>query len=705
MLRSGILSTFLLTFLCFRQLAANERPHPTVGLALSAGGARGLAHIGVLMALEEKGIPVDMVAGTSMGSLVGALYAAGFTPRELAQLVASDWWWDVIARARPRVTSEAPALLGLELRGLWPVLPQGLFRAQGIAELLFSLTADACVAARGDFDSLRVPYRAVAVDLRTGQKVVLSHGDLATAIRASIAVPFLFPPVPLGQQLLVDGGVRDYLPVDVCKEMGAEVVVAIDAYGIEERAQTADNLFQVGKRVTDLWMQAPERSPAPQADLLVRVDLTGYSEMDYHKAPQIIAAGHRAMIACADSVRDMLARRLTSRRALHLRNGDERTRACFTWVKTTGSKWFTEAQLLAALGLTEVRQVSTDEIMRRVRRLYDSGVFGSVVPTVAFGRQGPGVEIQVRELLPTRLQLGFSCQDELGASGFARLVRWPALGRAMASAEVRAGGRKAEACLRLQSVQLPGSHVLPSLTVAARREWPWYYQSGRRVGSRYIHALGGEISVAKQLGSQAQVSIGAGVEEAVYQEGKWSKTHGRHWLVSIGFSGDSSQGYPLPVSGVQMKVTLTSSLRRFGGAGEFATVRAEGALLLPRGRHVFSPRFVLQAARGQVPPHRYVRFGGPDTLPGYHREELWSRQGLALALCDRFRLTKFLRMQFGVFANGSWGGQGEPSTRRPRSGTLLGLVAPTPFGPLSIAWGYGGRRDRNRLYLSLGYQL
>lgn len=217
--------------------------------------------------------------------------------------MASDGWWDVIARERPRVTSQVPALLELELRGLWPVLPQGLFRAQGIAELLFSLTADACTTARGDFDSQRVPYRAVALDLRTGQKVVLSHGDLATAIRASIAVPFLFPPVPLGQQLLVEGGIGDYLLVDVCKEMGAEVVVAVDAYGIEERAQTPDNLFQVGKRVTDLWMQAPERSHPPQADLLVRVDLRGYSEMDYHKAPQIIAPGYKAITACADSSR------------------------------------------------------------------------------------------------------------------------------------------------------------------------------------------------------------------------------------------------------------------------------------------------------------------------------------------------------------------------------------------------------------------
>lgn len=218
---------------------------------------------------------------------------------------------------------------------------------------------------------------------------------------------------------------------------------------------------------------------------------------------------------------------------------------------------------------------------------------------MAFGHQGPGVEIQVRELRQTRLQLGFSGQDELGASCFARLVRWPSFGRAMASAEVRAGGGKAEAWLWEQSLRLPGNQVLPSFAVAARHEWPWYYRSGRRLGSRYLRNLRGEVSVARQLGSQAQVSIGAGVGEALYQEGKWSKTHVRHWLVSVGFSGDSAQGYPLPVSGLETKVAATSSLRGFGGTGWFATIRAEGALHLPRGRHVFSPRFVLQTAGGE----------------------------------------------------------------------------------------------------------
>ncbi len=681
-------------------------PHPTVGLALSAGGARGLAHVGVLMALEEKGIPVDMIAGTSMGSLVGALYAAGFTPKELERLLVSDWWWDVITRERQRFPSQAPALLELEVRGLRPVLPQGLFRAQAIAELLFSLTSDACAAARGDFDSLRVPYRAVAVDLRTGEVVALSHGDLATAVRASIAVPFLFPPVPLGQQLLVDGGVRDYLPVDACRDMGAEVVIAVDAYGIEERAQAAENLFQVGKRVTDLWMQAPCNPHAQQADLLVRVDLRGYSEMDYHKAPQIIAAGYKAMIACADSVRGMLADRSTSSTGLHQGKGNERTKALFSWVKVTGAKSFTEGQLLAALQLTEECHVSADETTRRVRRLYDSGVFGSVVPTVAFDeRQEPGIEIQVRELLPTRLQLGFSCQEELGASGFARLMRWPAFGRTTAVVETRAGGRKAEACLRVQSLQLPGSRVLPSLTLAARRERPWHYRSGRKVGSRYIRAFECQVSVARQLGDYTHVSIGAGGEEAVYQDGQWARTRSRHCLVTVSLFRDSRQKHQVPTSGAEMNLVVTSSLRGFSRTPGFCSVRAEGAVHVQRGRHVISPRVVLQAARGEVPFHRHIRFGGPETLPGYHREELWSPQGATVALCDRFRFTAFLWMQFGVFANRSWDKHPGPSAGQLRTGALLGLVAPTPFGPLNIAWGYGGRKDRNRLYFSLGYDL
>jgi len=701
-----VLHTLLFLVLCFAQLGASERERPAIGLALSAGGARGLAHVGVLMALEERGIPIDMIAGTSMGALVGGLYAAGFSPGELRQLLGSTRWWDFLLYDRPQDSPpDAPAVVEVEVKGLHPVLPLGLLRGQAIAERLFWLTAEACAAARCDFDSLRVPYRAVAVDLYSGQQVALSRGDLATAIRASIAVPSLFPPVPLGQQLLVDGGVRDYLPVDVCREMGAEIVIAIDAYGIEERAHDMRDLFAVGKRVTDLWMEKTRCLTAAQPDLLVRVDLKSYSELDYHKAREIIAAGYRAMIAHVDSVGVLLAARASSSEQRRFREARGCASRGFSWVKVTGEGRLTEGQLLAAMKLGGAHPVSATQIVSGVRRLYDVGVFTCVCPTVAVAdQQGPGVEIKVRESLPTRLLLGLSFRDELGVSGFARITRWPAFLGAMATVQLSAGARKSEARLRLQGLGLSRRRLLPSFTIVASREWPWRYQSGQRIGSVLIRTLAGELSACKELGRHAKLSIGAGVEEVRFREGDGSIRHERNYLLALRFFGGGSQREQLPVSGARLRLLAVSSLPVFG-ASEFATVRVDGAVYARRGSHVLSPRLVLQAAKGQVPMYRHIRFGGPETLPGYHRDELWSPQGASLGCVHRFHLATFLWTQFGLFAHASWSGHMEHLPSTFRGGVFLGLVAPTPIGPLSIGWGYAGNKAQSKLYLSLGYEL
>jgi NTE family protein len=214
-------------------LSAGVRPR--IGLVLSGGGARGAAHIGVLKVLEELHVPIDAIAGTSMGAVVGGLYASGLTAHEIEAAMSSLNWQDAFSDTPPRSElnfrrkQEDQNFLvkfPLGIRGGRILLPKGLIQGQKLNQILRRMTLPA--AKITDFDSLPTPFRAVATDLVTGDRVVIGEGDLPTAMRASLSAPGVFAPVERGDRLLVDGGISENLPIDVAREMGVDVLIVVD---------------------------------------------------------------------------------------------------------------------------------------------------------------------------------------------------------------------------------------------------------------------------------------------------------------------------------------------------------------------------------------------------------------------------------------------------------------------------------------------
>ena len=212
-----------------------ETARPRIGLVLGGGGARGAAHVGVLKVLEELRIPVDYIAGTSMGSIVGGLYASGMSPQEIErEILAMDWddlFKDYPSRAdrsfrrkRDDDNYAFKARAGFNRGSIQ--IPLAYIRGQKFDLVLNSLSLG--VVDVSDFDRLPIPYRAVAADLETGKEVVLASGSLAQAIRASMAVPAAFDPVEIDGRLLVDGGIANNVPVSVARGMGAEVFIVVD---------------------------------------------------------------------------------------------------------------------------------------------------------------------------------------------------------------------------------------------------------------------------------------------------------------------------------------------------------------------------------------------------------------------------------------------------------------------------------------------
>lgn len=256
-----------------------QAARPTIGLALSGGGARGAAHVGVLRVLEEMNIPIDYVAGTSMGSIIGGLYAMGMGPDEIEATIEEIDWEAIFQDEPPRPqrrtrrkrddrTFLINARAGVRERdgevNLIPALIQG--QRLDLALRRYTLPARDIT----DFDALAIPFRAVATDLVTGEAVVLDGGDLATAIRASMAVPAAFAPVEVDDRLLVDGGLAMNLPVEAVREMGADIIIAVDVGGPMRDREEINNVLEMLDQVLGLVTWSNTRA---QIETLGRRDL------------------------------------------------------------------------------------------------------------------------------------------------------------------------------------------------------------------------------------------------------------------------------------------------------------------------------------------------------------------------------------------------------------------------------------------------
>ena len=229
---------------------------PRIGLVLGGGGARGVAHISVIKELERLHVPIDCIAGTSMGSLIGGLYASGMSSDELEQMVTTLEWKTIMSDNVPRQErslrrksddhlSLAPIRPGVGKDGL--KLPSGVLSGENIIMFLTHKTSGGVGIT--DFNKLSIPYRAVATDINSGQAVVLASGSLPMAMRASMSIPGAFTPVAIDGHLLVDGGMVDQVPVDVARAMGADIVIAVDVGTPLTKINNESNVLKIADQV------------------------------------------------------------------------------------------------------------------------------------------------------------------------------------------------------------------------------------------------------------------------------------------------------------------------------------------------------------------------------------------------------------------------------------------------------------------------
>ena len=290
------------------QAQENHSKRPRVALVLEGGGALGIAHIGVLKALEAHGIPIDMVVGTSMGSIIGGLYAMGYDSAQIESIVLSANWGDLFSENDSTNTesyvdrtdkSRFFTSLDFDTHGL--KIGSGLLSGRKILELFdrFSLV----VPTPSNFDSLPRPFRAVATDLADGKPIVIDHGSIADAMRASMSIPGVFSPYYLEGRYLVDGGLVQNLPVETAKALGADIIIAVDLRSSIDfdSSNLGHSPIEALSRSLDILVGQNVARSISLADYVIPIDIKGYKSGNFKDANAILALGEASAAAAEDT--------------------------------------------------------------------------------------------------------------------------------------------------------------------------------------------------------------------------------------------------------------------------------------------------------------------------------------------------------------------------------------------------------------------
>ena len=500
-----------------------DNSRPKIGLALSGGGARGGAHVGVIRELERLRIPIYFIAGTSMGAIVGGLYASGLTADELEQVTREIDWDNIFSDAPDRKylsirRKQDDALFvvnkKLGIRNKQIVLPTGIIQGQKLDSLLRKITSS--VADVNDFDNLSIPFRAVATDVVTGDPVFLATGSLATAMRASMSVPGAFASVRYEGKQLIDGGISNNLPVDVVRGMGADIIIAVDiSTPLLEEADLQSALSIVVQLTGFLTRRNTEEQLASleENDILIIPPLGKFSSANFQQLPEAIAIGAAATLDYAGelSAYSLGDEEYASDREAHIGEGEEIVPEFLNIVNYSGlDDELFRRRIDVVLG--QPLEIST--LQRDVDEIYGLDIFESVHYRIVEQEGRSGLELTVDEKAwgPNYLQFGFqfsstsSRSNNLGLSLGYTVTPFNSSNGEWRSL-IQVGSERALLTEFYQPLGMGSSwFVLPQLFLLSRPVN--ILNEGEIISQVRSQQVGGSVAIGRELGTWGQVEIG-----------------------------------------------------------------------------------------------------------------------------------------------------------------------------------------------------
>ena len=567
--------------------AAQQRPR--IGVAFGGGSARGLAHVGVVRWLEEHHIPIDLIAGTSMGGLIGGAVSSGMSAEELSAILQQVNWDEMFGfspfkykNVRRKEDARAyPSRIELGIKqGL--SLPIALNNGQQVDFLLARIVGPYGPIA--SFDELPTPFRAIAVDLVTAQQVVLESGSLASAMRATMSLPGIFPPVELDGKVLVDGGAMNNVPADVVRGMGADRVIAINVGFAGGTRTVSRSLLGLMSQTVDVMMQAATRASVKTADIVINPALEKFASLDWRRNQELEEAGYRA----AEAMKDQLLPLAVDEAQWTAYLDGRRARRKTAWpapqfVSVAGAVPSDNARIEAILAPLVGHQALDVQALETHLEAF-AGL--DRYETVGWqldekdGRAGLRVEARPKAHGPPFLMMGISLQntttDDFAFRLSARYLTFDAFG---SGSELRVDGTAgAEPSVAAELYRPFGTTALFAVGTAMARRQTLSFVSDDVVVARYNEdRIGVGFDVGVNLGRDSDVRVGMWVGDlsANVKAGDpgLPELNGRETRSRLAWRFDDQDSPVVPSEGIRAVATLDRILHSPDVSPEFVTER------------------------------------------------------------------------------------------------------------------------------------
>jgi NTE family protein len=707
----------------------NEIPQrPKIGLVLSGGGARGAAHIGVIKILEEMRIPIDYIAGTSMGAIVGGLYASGRSVDDLEKLLTGIDWHDASKdwipredRSFRRKSDDNFYLVklkpGLSDKGEIKT-PSGLLQGQKI-DLIFKRQT-VPVADIRDFDHLSIPFRAVACDITTGETVVIGSGDLAMAMRASMSVPAAFAPVKIEGRLLVDGGVSNNLPVDVVREMGADVVIAVDiSTPLLERKALASALKITEQLSGFLTRRNTEMQIASltDQDILIEPDLGNIASGSFDKAAEAIPKGTSA----ANEKRQELARFSLPEKmyAAYLsgRLQPDRKEPVIEFIRLDNKSQLSDEVLLSRIRVEEGQPLNVTALEDNIGKIYGLELFENISYEIVKEDGQTGLVIHARERSwgPNYLQFGFAMAGSLDGDNSINIAV------AYSRTAINRLGGEWRTTLQVGDSPSIGSEIYQPLDVNSRyfinpqlfignTNVNLFSASGDKLAEYQLKRYFIDISAGREIGTwgEARLGIRRGTGDAEVQVGlagfsDFTFDSGEYFLR---ISADKLDNRNFPRKGVYGKLEYIESRPDLGVDSSFDQLLFNTLAAKSWGRNtLLAGATYSETADNNAPIQNRFNLGGLFKLSGYNLDELSGQHSGLLLLGYMRRIADFNFMP--TFIGGSletgnvWEDKIDIDSDNLIFAGSLFVGIDTILGPLYIGYGLA-EHNRNSFYFYFG---
>jgi NTE family protein len=618
---------------------------PRIGLALGGGGARGIAHISVLRTIEELHIPIDCVAGTSMGALVGGLYASGMSADDMEQLVLSTDWKrlfdDSLERPersfrRKQDDRDNLATIGVGINKRGIKLSPGLLQGERILAMFERVTLSA--SAIDDFDHLPIPYRAVATDLNTGKAVVLDHGSLAMAMRASMSLPGIFQPVEVEGKVLLDGGLANQVPVDVVRAMGADLVIAVDVGTPLMKLGGDASLLEVVSQITGMMTTGNTSRQlatlAPKDVLVVPALGDAVATGDFDKAREALAIGAQASEAARGQLARLSVPKESYMAALEGRPVMPNEHPVVEFVRLENETDYADELLLSLVHIPIGEPLDSARAESAVLRAYSLGTVSSITYEVVReeGRTGVVIRARPKPQGPNYVQLGLTLNTDFegafesnlrAAILFSPLSPLGAEGRIIAAI----GSEPSLAGEYYHPLDAANRNLLYAKAGYANPNIQVFDADGANIARYDVRSLGIELRAAREFGNYGAAAIG--VQRA---SGRATVEVGDPLLEAFDFEQgnlyanvivDRLDSLFFPRSGYYAKLGYTISREWLGSDDEFDQVDGDVIGAESFGKHSLQAGASYHSTTsGTLPIQSRYRLGGRTRLAGFRFNQL-----------------------------------------------------------------------------------